>query len=192
MMKKNLLANLSVIYKLLLIEANLFFFIQIIMNTLAVVIAIAIILIFFTMTPAHHRHSHRHLRRHSRINYPEFELNDSCDFGPSLIVLPTSIPVPVEEKITGRLYPFGYRNMYAERTAYNPEWPESLEFRGSDDAFNPRGWDDGIPANYLLPSTPIKWYGGGDDDYFGPEGPVVSRVETLYNLAEPDHEISVA
>ena len=64
MMKKNLLANLSVIYKLLLIEANLFFFIQIIMNTLAVVIAIAIILIFFTMTPAHHRHSHRHLRRH--------------------------------------------------------------------------------------------------------------------------------
>jgi hypothetical protein len=47
--------------------------------------------------------------------------------------------------------------------------------------------DDGIPAQWALPSTPIRWYKPAAADYYGEEGATV-YADGLYNLTVPDHE----
>jgi hypothetical protein len=46
--------------------------------------------------------------------------------------------------------------------------------------------DDGIPKQWRLPSTPIKWHKACGEDYYGIEGPMV-YTDGLYTLTEPDH-----
>jgi hypothetical protein len=110
----------------------------------------------------------------------------------------------VDPLITGQVYTHtdGIRNVYAERTSHGDvhgltEYSSSggpgdvgvdvgpfglAEYGGKE-----IGFDDGIPAPYTLPSTPIRWYGPKQRDYYGPEGPTVYS-EGLYSLTEPDHD----
>ena len=45
----------------------------------------------------------------------------------------------------------------------------------------------GIPENWVLPSTPIRWLRPPCADYLGPEGPAVYDRH-LFALTEPDHD----
>lgn len=106
--------------------------------------------------------------------------------------------------ITGQLYDYsdGIRNVYAERTSHGDvhgltEYsssggpgdlgvdvgPYGLDEYGGHQA----GFDDGIPEPWQFPSTPVRWYGPKQRDYYGPEGPTV-YAEGLYTLSEPDHD----
>jgi len=49
------------------------------------------------------------------------------------------------------------------------------------------GADDGIPANWAFPSTPLKWYRPRQRDYYGPAGPT-PYSEGVFALTEPDHD----
>lgn len=49
------------------------------------------------------------------------------------------------------------------------------------------GYDDGIPPNYNLPSTPIRAYKPSQEDYYDPAGLEVYSVG-LYALSVPDHD----
>ncbi len=49
------------------------------------------------------------------------------------------------------------------------------------------GYDDGIPPNYNLPSTPIRAYKPTQEDYYDPSGLEVYSVG-LYALSVPDHD----
>ena len=49
------------------------------------------------------------------------------------------------------------------------------------------GYDDGIPPNYNLPSTPIRAYKPTQEDYYDPAGLEVYSVG-LYALSVPDHD----
>ena len=106
--------------------------------------------------------------------------------------------------ITGNLYAWsdGVRNVYAERTSHGDvhgltEYSSSggpgdvgvdvgpyglAEYGGKQ-----IGYDDGIPEDYALPSTPVRWYGPRQRDYYGVEGPTV-YAEGLYTISEPDHD----
>jgi hypothetical protein len=110
----------------------------------------------------------------------------------------------VDPLITGQLYAHadGIRNVYAERTSHGDvhgltEYSSSggpgdvgvdvgpfglVEYGGKE-----IGFDDGIPKPYNFPSTPLRWYGPRQRDYYGPEGPTVYS-EGLYSLTEPDHD----
>lgn len=48
-------------------------------------------------------------------------------------------------------------------------------------------YDDGLPAAWVLPSTPVGWYRPERADYYGPEG-ATPWTEGLYSLYEPDHD----
>lgn len=49
------------------------------------------------------------------------------------------------------------------------------------------GYDDGIPPNYNLPSTPVRAYKPTQEDYYDPAGLEVYSVG-LYALSVPDHD----
>lgn len=50
-------------------------------------------------------------------------------------------------------------------------------------------FDDGIPQNWYLPSTPIKWYKPTDADYYDlkKQQPAVCQ-KALHTLQVPDHD----
>lgn len=110
----------------------------------------------------------------------------------------------VDPLIAGQMYQHadGMRNVYAQRTSHGDvhgltEYSSSggpgdvgvdvgpfglAEYGGEI-----IGYDDGIPENYVLPSTPVRWYAPEKRDHYGPEGPTV-YAEGLYSLQEPDHD----
>src|SRR3989338_1437345 len=51
------------------------------------------------------------------------------------------------------------------------------EYSSADDSANTYGqdiadqYDDGIPENWRIPSTPINWHKPDKSDFYGPEGP---------------------
>jgi len=51
-------------------------------------------------------------------------------------------------------------------------------------------FDDGIPENWRLPSTPVNWYAPQQRDHYDVEaqGPAV-YAKDLMSLSEPDHEV---
>lgn len=61
--------------------------------------------------------------------------------------------------------------------------PDTSHLPGAADG----GRADGIPENWLLPSTPLQWYAPRQRDYFGPEGPH-AYAEGLFATFEPDHD----
>lgn len=106
--------------------------------------------------------------------------------------------------VTGQLYEFsdGVRDVYSQRTSHGDvqgltEYsssgspgdvgvdvgPNGLYEYGGGSA----GYDDGIPEEWRMPSTPVRWYRPEKRDYFGPEGPTVYS-EGLYSQSEPDHD----
>jgi hypothetical protein len=110
----------------------------------------------------------------------------------------------VDPIITGQLYEHAdfVRNVYAQRTSHGDVWglteystsgapgdvgvdvgPYGLDEYGGREV----GFDDGIPAEWAFPSTPVRWYGPKQRDYYGIEGPTVYS-EGLYTLSEPDHD----
>jgi len=108
----------------------------------------------------------------------------------------------VDPLITGQLYGYaeGVRNIYAERSAHGNGLDEYSSSGGSGDVgvdvgpygldeygSKEAGYDDGIPAQWAMPSTPIRWYAPKQRDHYGPEGPT-PYSEGLYTLAEPDHD----
>jgi hypothetical protein len=48
------------------------------------------------------------------------------------------------------------------------------------------GYNDGIPEDWLMPSTPLRWYRPAGDHY-GPEGPTLQSEPPL-STSEPDHD----
>jgi hypothetical protein len=109
-----------------------------------------------------------------------------------------------EVAITGHLYDHSdqLRNVYAERTSHGDVWglteysssgsPGDIgvdqgPFGMAEYGGREIGYDDGIPANWALPSTPPRWYKPLYRDYYGPEGPTVYEVG-LTTLTEPDHD----
>ncbi len=110
----------------------------------------------------------------------------------------------VDPLVTGQLYAHAdhVRNVYAQRTSHGDvhgltEYssngapgdvgvdvgPYGLEEYGGKMV----GFDDGIPEPWAMPSTPVRWYGPKQRDYYGIEGPTVYS-EGLYSLSEPDHD----
>jgi hypothetical protein len=108
----------------------------------------------------------------------------------------------VDPLITGQLYDYsdGIRNVYAQRSAHGDGLAEysssgtigdvgvdvgpfGLDEYGGKES----GFDDGIPAQWAFPSTPVRWYAPKQRDYYGPEGPT-PYAQGLYTLSEPDHD----
>jgi hypothetical protein len=109
----------------------------------------------------------------------------------------------VDPLITGNLYRHRdyTRDIYSQRTSHGG-WglseyrsdggpgqvgvdigPYGLaEYYGRSD-----GHDDGIPAEWRMPSTPVRWYAPRQRDYYGSEGPTLYS-KNLYSLTEPDHD----
>jgi hypothetical protein len=48
-------------------------------------------------------------------------------------------------------------------------------------------YDDGMPTNWNLPSTPIVWYKPLGEDYYGKEG-ITPYKTKLVSQSEPDHD----
>lgn len=111
----------------------------------------------------------------------------------------------VDPLITGNLYGDKVartRNVYAQRTSHGDVWglTEYSSAGGRGDVgvdvgpygmneYGGRsvGYDDGIPETWIIPSTPIRWYGPSQRDYYGIEGPTV-YAEGMFPLTEPDHD----
>ncbi len=110
----------------------------------------------------------------------------------------------VDPLITGGLYAHNdfVRDVYAERTSHGNVYglteysssggpgdvgvdigPYGLAEYGGREI----GFDDGIPPEWALPSTPVRWYAPKKRDYYGPDGPTPYTVG-LYSLQEPDHD----
>jgi hypothetical protein len=51
-------------------------------------------------------------------------------------------------------------------------------------------YDDGMPSNWILPSTPIETYRPPVGDYYGDQG-ITPYTKDLYSQSEPDHEPAV-
>jgi hypothetical protein len=113
----------------------------------------------------------------------------------------------VDPLVTGQLYSFsdGVRPVYAQRTSHGDVYglteysssgapgdlgvdvgPWGLDEYGGKIV----GFDDGLPEPWGFPSTPVRWYGPKQRDYYGVEGPTV-YADGLYSLTEPDHDPQV-
>lgn len=117
----------------------------------------------------------------------------------------------VDPLITGQLYSgsraagTGRRMLYGGRTSHGKDWGmhefssgvpgeagvdvgllgmREYSLDGKPDVF-----DDGIPENWQMPSTPMNWYAPKERDYYDAEsqGPAVYKPN-LMPLGEPDHE----
>lgn len=53
--------------------------------------------------------------------------------------------------------------------------------------YNTQVYDDGMPTNWVLPSTPIEKYKPQVGDYYGEQG-ITPYTKDLYSQSEPDHE----
>jgi len=110
----------------------------------------------------------------------------------------------VDPLITGGLYAHNdfVRDVYAERTSHGNVYglTEYSSSGGPGDVgvdlgpfglaeYGGReiGFDDGIPSEWQMPSTPVRWYAPKQRDYYGPEGPT-PYTEGLYPVQEPDHD----
>jgi hypothetical protein len=109
----------------------------------------------------------------------------------------------VDPLVTGELYAHaGYmRDTYSQRTAHGYPLVEYSSAGGPGDVgvdvgpfglaeYSGRqgGADDGIPENWALPDTPVRWYRPAAGDYYSPGG-VVPYRPGLHALTVPDHEI---
>lgn len=107
----------------------------------------------------------------------------------------------VDPLIAGQLYDYsdGVRNVYAQRSSHGDGLAEYSSSGGPGDVGvdvgpigldeyggKEVGYDDGIPEQWTMASTPIRWYAPKQRDHYGPQGPTVYS-EGLYTLAEPDH-----
>lgn len=110
----------------------------------------------------------------------------------------------VDPMITGQAFEYrdNTRSIYDQRSSHGGVWgmqefsssgnpgdvgvdvgPDSLsEMEGSV-----HGYDDGIPEQWRMPSTPIRWYKPRQRDYLGPEGPTPYK-DGLFNLFTADHD----
>jgi len=118
----------------------------------------------------------------------------------------------VDPLVTGQLYAgpraagVGRRQIYGGRTSFGRRWGMHEYSAGvpgqagvdvgllgmreySLDPGAPDVFDDGIPAQWKLPSTPVNWYVPQFRDYYDVEagGPAV-YAKDLMSLQEPDHE----
>ena len=117
----------------------------------------------------------------------------------------------VDPIVTGQLYSggraagAGRRWVYGGRTAHGGDWglrefstgvPGQagvdvglLGMREYSLDGRPEVFDDGIPENWRLPSTPVNWYAPRREDFYDVEaqGPGVYKPH-LVSLQEPDHE----
>ena len=113
----------------------------------------------------------------------------------------------VDPLLSGQLYEHAdhVRNVYAQRTSHGDVHGLTEYSSGGGpgdvgvdvgpfglDEYGGRqiGFDDGIPPEWAMPSTPIRWYRPHQRDHFGPEGPT-AYTEGLYTLSEPDHDARV-
>ena len=119
----------------------------------------------------------------------------------------------VDPLITGQLFSgsraagTGRRWIYGGRTSYGDKWGMHefssgvpgeagvdvglLGMREYSRDGRPDVFDDGIPENWQMPSTPMNWfYVPKERDYYDVEaqGPGVFK-EDLMSLQEPDHEV---
>lgn len=122
----------------------------------------------------------------------------------------------VDPVITGGLYAYrdNLRPVYGARTADGDVWglheycsslPEvageqtlidrhgkEVEYGDEMDSklnvcYGDGCYDDGIPTNWNLPSTPFAWYKPARSDYYSKEGPM-AYTKDIYAMSEPDHE----
>jgi len=111
--------------------------------------------------------------------------------------------------VTGQLYSgpraagTGQRWIYGGRTSHGQEWGlrefstgvsgqagVDVGLLGMQEYGRPDVFDDGIPENWQLPSTPVHWYVPAKRDYYDvrAQQPGVYE-ENLTPLQEPDHEV---
>jgi len=115
----------------------------------------------------------------------------------------------IDELVTGTLYRKGDRErvVYGSRTSHGDSYgleeyadgggghgdvgydvgPIGVPPAGSANCAG-KPFDDGIPANWNLPSTPMQWYAATGEDYYGSEGPTVYCGEGLEMVSVGDHE----
>ena len=113
----------------------------------------------------------------------------------------------VDPLITGNLYAHNdfVRNVYAERTSDGDVYglTEYSSSGGPGDVgvdigpfglaeYGGRefGFDDGVPEEWNMASTPVRWYAPEKRDYYGPDGPT-PYTEGLFPIQEPDHDPQV-
>ena len=110
----------------------------------------------------------------------------------------------VDPLVTGQMYAHadGIRNVYAERTSHGNLYglaeysssgapgdtgvdvgPYGLEEYGGKET----GYDDGIPPEWTLPSTPVRWYAPKQRDHYGQHG-ATPYSQGSYSLTEGDHD----
>ena len=115
----------------------------------------------------------------------------------------------IDELVTGTLYRKGERErvVYGSRTSHGDSYgleeyadggggPGDVGYDVGPIGVAPAGgakcarkpFDDGIPANWNLPSTPMQWYAATGEDYYGSEGPTVYCGAGLEMVAVGDHE----
>lgn len=99
----------------------------------------------------------------------------------------------VDPLVTGMRYAGRDRSVYAERTSHGDEWGLEEYNDGNPgevgiDIGPGRSFDDGIPATWGFPSTPVKWYSAIGEDYYGSEGPTVHGGQGLEMLSVGDHQ----
>lgn len=118
----------------------------------------------------------------------------------------------VDPLVTGQLYAGpraagpGQRFIYGGRTAHGDKWglhefstgvPGQagvdvglLGMREYSLDDRPDVFDDGIPENWQLPSTPVNWYVPQGRDYYDVEANGAGVYKAgLMSLQEPDHEV---
>jgi len=118
----------------------------------------------------------------------------------------------VDPLITGQLYAgtraagAGRRMLYGGRTAHGDQWGMHefstgvpgqagvdvglLGMREYSLDGRPDVFDDGIPENWQLPSTPVNWYVPQGRDFYDVEAQGAGVYESdLMSLQEPDHEV---
>ena len=99
----------------------------------------------------------------------------------------------VDPLVTGMRYAGRDRAVYAERTSHGDEWGLEEYNDGNPgevgvDIGPGRSFDDGIPATWGFPSTPVEWYSTIGEDYYGSEGPTVHGGQGLEMLSVGDHQ----
>lgn len=120
--------------------------------------------------------------------------------------------VEVDPLITGQLYAGaraagpGRRWIYGSRTAYGGKWGlrefstglpgqtgvdvGPLGLRDCSLGGRPEVFDDGIPENWQMPSTPVDWYAPAGRDYYDGEAQQAGVYDKhLLPLQEPDHDV---
>jgi hypothetical protein len=118
----------------------------------------------------------------------------------------------VDALITGQLYAgprtagVGRRLIYGANTSYGNKWG-MREFSAGNPGetgvnigplgmqeYSPDGnqdiFDDGIPEEWQMPSTPMRWHHPQEGDYYDPnsQGPALQNGPSIIGIREPDHE----